>query len=163
EVPGGALPRERRDTHQAVAHPYGRCRVVPAEIYDGSESRVCEMVLQFVLRPAPHGKVIGRYGFACRSGERMPPCHAELMLARVELGHTAEGEGAAWRDHRVLKDRLLTLAGDCPLPVADIEEEHSTWTERPCKGKKDLLSTRRIEQVVQDPTAQEAIVVLSKR
>src|SRR5688572_8870816 len=112
------------------------------------------MVLHFLLRPAPHGKVIGCYGFALVGGEGMPLRHAELMPERVELRHTAEGEGASWRDHRFLEHRLLALTGHCRLPVADIHDEHPPWTEHPGEGEKDLLPTWRVEEVVEDSTAQ---------
>jgi len=38
--------------------------------------------------------------------------HVSLMRKRVECDHTAEGEGAAGCDHRVLGDCLLLLTDD---------------------------------------------------
>ena len=93
----------------------------------------------------------------------MPLRHTELMLARVKVRHTAESEGASWRHHRLLDDRFPALAGHCGVPVADIHDEDPAWTEHPGEGEKDLLPTWRVEEIVEYPTAQEAIVVRGKR
>jgi hypothetical protein len=95
--------------------------------------------------------------------EDMPLGDAQLVLHTIELGHTPEGEGASWSGNRLLEHRFPALASDCRIPFADIQNEDPAGTEHCRQREKDLLPTRRVQQVVEDPTAQNAIVVCGKR
>ncbi len=91
--------------------------------------------------------------------EDMPLSDAKLVLHTVELCHTPEGKSASWGVNRLLEHRFPVLAVDCSLPFADIQNEDPSGLEHFRQGEKDLLPTRLVQQVVEDPTAQNAIVV----
>src|SRR5918996_4601660 len=76
----------------------------------------------------------------------------------VKVGHAAEGQLAARGVASSLEDGFASLPVDGPVPLAHIEDEHTRRTQHTCKVAKDFLATVVLKQVIENATAQDAII-----
>src|SRR5215831_19399787 len=149
----GGWAASLRHDHQAVGCSSRNARVVRAEPGGSSEAVARKEHLEFFSFPAAHYELMFADPVRALVNQLVPFRDHQPAGLSIRHGDTRERQLASVGRDAFSKERLTGLPFQRRTPLSNVEDEYAVRLQRLGEGREDRVTTRVVEDVVENPAA----------